>query len=123
MLRRVHPAMQQEGRPSSINFSPHKNDEGLLSVDDGAFTTPKQAFDAFIASGKQVYGIWGITNGEYLADDLHCYSDPVPNNYAHALVDFTAKSSGELKVLAAKHFAYATSRGMLYPQAGEESDD
>ena len=117
LLRQVHPNMQQDGRPSSLAFRPNRGDEGLLSSDRHSLISPKDAFEAYLASGRLSFGTWGILVGEYNVVGLAAFSDPVTNNDAHAVVDFSDCSEKEARAYSKQLFKCATDRSMLYPEA------
>lgn len=115
MLRQTHPNWIDEGRPVSRHFLPNSSDGGLLSSDRGSLTTPREAYEAYLAKQRKTAGTWGVTIGEYSAEGLSCYSDPLDDNHAHALVDYSAHGEKEQKNLSKKLYRKAIDRGRLYP--------
>lgn len=117
LMRQVHPNMMQEGRLWSGAFTPTKFDEGLLSADRDSIITPKDAYERYLRQKKltQAGGVWGVNIGEFEAIGLLCYSDALPDNTAHALVDYAAKGADKEKGLGKLAYAKATARGRLYP--------
>lgn len=115
MLRQTHPDWMDEGRPVSRHFLPNSRDGGLLSSDRGALTTPREAYEAYLAKSRKTAGTWGITVGEYVGEGVSCYSDPLDDNHAHALVDYSASTEKEQKKISKKLYRKAVDRGCLYP--------
>ncbi|SLM24888.1 hypothetical protein SAMN04488690_2616 [Stenotrophomonas indicatrix] len=115
MLRQVLPLWVQEGRPSSAAFSPNSNDEGNLSVDRRTIIDPKLAFEAYLQRGLKSGGVWGVSVGECHKEGLDCYSDPLDDNAAHALVNFGSASRNESRRIGGRLRDKAHSRGCLHP--------
>lgn len=118
MMRQVHPnCMQQEGRLWSGTFTPTKADGGYLSADHERLISPKDAYERYLKqkSLTQGGGTWGVSISEFKAIDLICYSDPLVDNAAHALVDFAVKGADKEKGLGKLAYAKASARGRLYP--------
>lgn len=102
LFRQTHPAWMDEGRPVSRHFLPNSNDGGQLSSDRGSLTTPREAYEAYLAQLRKTAGTWGVTVGEYGGEGLSCYSDPVDDNHAHALIDFSPYDEKAQKGLSKK---------------------
>ena len=117
LMRQVHPNMMQEGRLWSGAFTPTKVDNGLLSADRDSLISPKDAYERYLKlkALAQAGGSWGVSINEFKVIDLVCYSDPIPDNDAHALVDFAAQGAGKEKGLGKLADARASARGRLYP--------
>lgn len=115
LLRQVIEIWIQEGRPATRAFQPNSNDEGLLSSDRNSIITPREAFEAYIAAGRKSGGVWAVTVGEYTAEAIYAYSDPLPNNAAHAVVDYSQCTENEWRKMGKKFKAHAVRRGRLYP--------
>ncbi len=119
LLRQIHPNMVQEGRPTSLAFRPNGNDAGRLSSDRGSMLTPRVAFEAYLARQRQTAGTWAISVAEYSQAGLASYSDPIEENIAHAIIDFTTKAQTEWRSLSKRFQVHSTNRGILYPQRDE----
>lgn len=117
MMRQVHPNMMQEGRLWSGAFAPTKADNGLLSADRDSVISPKDAYERYLKlkALAQAGGTWGVSTSEFNAIDLMCYSDPLPDNDAHVVVDYAAKGAEREKGLSKLAYARASARGRLYP--------
>lgn len=117
LMRQVHPNMMQEGRLWSGAFTPTAADNGLLSTDRDSIISPKEAYERYLKlkALTQAGGSWGVSINEFKAMDLVCYSDPIPDNDAHVLVDFAAQGADKEKGLGKLAYAKASARGRLYP--------
>lgn len=116
LLRQVNPAFLEAGETSSQAFFPFPKDEGKLSVDDGGLTTPEAAHVFFTTVLKlESAGTWGVTGAEVAATGLAYGPDPLPENAAHALIDFGVRNEKECRKLARKLKAHANARKRLHP--------
>lgn len=115
LLRQVIEIWIQEGRPASRAFQPNSNDGGLLSSDRNSMVTPREAFESYVAAGRNSGGVWAVSVGEYAEASVHSYSDPLPDNAAHALVDYSRFSEKDFRRLGKQFRAHAERRGRLYP--------
>lgn len=115
LLRQVIEIWVQEGRPASRAFQPNSNDEGQLSSDRHSMVTPREAFEAYLAAGRNSGGVWAVSVGEYAAAAVDAYSDPLPDNAAHALVDYSPYTEKDWRRLSKRFRAHAERRGRLYP--------
>jgi|GEM_PF-1763429 len=115
LLRQVIEIWIQEGRPATRAFQPNSNDEGQLSSDRNSMVTPREAFEAYLAAGRNSGGVWAVSVGEYAAEAVSAYSDPLPENEAHAVVDYSPYTEKDWRKLSKKFHAHAVRRGRLYP--------
>lgn len=116
LLRQAHPAWMDEGRPVSRHFLPNSKDGGQLSSDRGNLTTPREAYEAYLAKERKTAGTWGVSVAEYRAEGLDCFSDPLDDNPAHAVIDFSSHDEKVQKNLSKKLYRKAVDRGCLYPK-------
>lgn len=116
LFRQTHPVWIDEGRPVSRHFLPNSSDGGLLSSDRSSLTTPREAYEDYLAKARKTAGTWGVTVSEYGAEGLACYSDPVDDNRAHAVIDFSSHDEKAHKGLSKKLYRKAIDRGCLYPK-------
>jgi len=77
--------------------------------------TAREAFEAYLASGRNSGGVWAVSVGEYAAASIDAYSDPLPENTAHALIDYSPYTEKEWRRLSKQFRAHAEKRGRLYP--------
>lgn len=115
LLRQVIEIWIQEGRPASRAFQPNSNDEGQLSCDRHSMVTPREAFEAYLAAGRNSGGVWAVSVGEFSASSINAYSDSLPNNAAHVLVDYSPYTKKEWQKLSKRFRSHAERRGRLYP--------
>jgi len=115
LLRQVIEIWIQEGRPATRAFQPNSNDEGQLSSDRNSMVTPREAFEAYLAAGRKSSGVWAVTVGEYAAETVYAYGDPLPGNAAHALVDYSPYTAKDWRKISKKFHAHAVRRGRLFP--------
>ena len=118
LMRQVHPTQMTEGRPSARSFTPTDKDEGRLSVDRESLLSPREAYERYLQRKQltEAGGTWGVSIQEFVSLGLASYADPIPDNSAHVLVDFT--SAGDTKkqqILGKLAYAKAKARGRLYP--------
>lgn len=115
LLRQVIEIWIQEGRPATRAFQPNSNDGGQLSSDRNSMVTPREAFEAYLAAGRKSGGVWAVAVGEYEAEAVSAYSDPLADNTAHAVVDYSPYAEREWRKMSKKFHAHAVRRGRLYP--------
>lgn len=115
--RQVHPNMWMllEGRPQSSAFRPTPKDQGQLSVARGSKVSADDAYRRFTARGLSSAGAWSVTVGECRTVELTAYDDPLPDDDAHALVDFGKRSGRELERCAKLLLRYALGRPCYRP--------
>lgn len=77
--------------------------------------TPREAFEAYLAAGRNSGGVWAVSVGEYVMENVFAYSDPLPENEAHAVVDYSAYAEKDWRKMSKKFHAHAVRRGRLYP--------
>jgi hypothetical protein len=126
LFRQVHPSFVRDGRPSSQAFRPTPKDAGKLSVARGSLTTAVGAFQHHTEHlGLSSAGTWGVTVAECLEQGLPALADPVTSppetvaDPAHAVIDFTAHSRGQVEARGARFARKAHERGRLHPTASE----
>lgn len=119
-LRQVIPIWIQEGRPSSCAFTPNSGDGGQCSLDRNSVVTPREAFEAYLARQRSTGGCWGVSVGEYSIVELSDYSDPLQDNAAHSLVDFSGHPEGAWRRLGKRIKKAAQDRGCLHPNEENE---
>ena len=115
LLRQVIEIWILEGRPATRAFQPNSNDEGHVSSDRSSMVTPREAFEAYLATGRKSGGVWAVTVGEYAQESVYAYSDPLPHNAAHAVVDYSSYTEKDWRRISKKFHAHAVRRGRLYP--------
>lgn len=114
LLRQVIEIWIQEGRPATRAFQPNSNDGGQLSSDRSSMVTPREAFEAYLAIGRKSGGVWAVAVGEYAAENVFAYSDPLPDNAAHAIVNYLPFAEKDWRKLSKKFHAHAVRRGCLF---------
>lgn len=118
LTRQVHPSQMTEGRPSSRSFTPTAKDAGLLSADRESLLQPREAYERYLQRKQltEAGGTWGVSIQEFASLGLQSYSDPIPDNSAHVLVDFTSAGDEKKQQTVGKlAYAKAKARGRLYP--------
>lgn len=121
LFRQIHPSFYQDGVPSKSRFMPQSNDNGLMSVDRGALTTPAASHAAYLATGKQSAAVFGVSVEEFAGEALPCVEDAVEAkdgklaNPYHALVDYTSFDEKARRLISMRLWAKATARGRLHP--------
>jgi len=123
LFRQIHPEFIENGLPTSQPFRPTRKDQGRLSVDRSSLTSAADSFDLFVASDFASAAVYGLSVGEFGAENLPCSEDPieasptVSANAAHAFVDFNHHSDGQWKNISKRLKRNAIARGQLHPPA------
>lgn len=118
LTRQVHPSQITEGRPSARSFTPTEKDNGHLSADRESLLSPREAYERYLRLKKfaEAGGTWGVSIKEFASLGLASYADPIPDNSAHALVDFTSAGDTKKQQTVGKlAYAKAKARGRLHP--------
>ena len=122
MFRQIHPSfVEDDGVPSSQPFRPTEKDNNKLSVDRSSVHAVDAAYDLFVAEGHQSAGVYGLTVGEFSAEQIPCFEDPIPatpasmGNDAHAVADYTVHSLSQQRKVAKRLKQAAVKRGRLHP--------
>lgn len=118
LTRQVHPSQMTEGRPSARSFTPTERDAGHLSADRNSLLSPREAYERYLRQKqlKEAGGTWGVSLQEFANLGLASYADPIPDNSAHALVDFTSAGDAKRQQTVGKlAYAKAKARGRLHP--------
>lgn len=121
LYRQVHPDLWDRDQPSSSVFMPNPKDEGQLSVDRSALTSPKDACTLYLSTGRHSVAVVGLSVGEFGKEQLDCFSDPLTSppeavaNPAHARVDYNGLGSNSQRKKVAKRLkVIALARGILH---------
>jgi hypothetical protein len=120
LFRQIHPSFVHLGDPSSQAFAPTPKDSNKLSVDRSALTTSADSYSLFTANGHTSAAVYGLTVGEFGAEDLACHADPLAGserlraNPAHAYADYSPFTGGQQKNKAKRLKQKALARGILY---------
>ena len=115
LYRQVHPHFVSDDKPTSQAFRPSTKDDKQLSVDDGDQTNPQDAYRHYTEDlGLRSTGVAAITKAECQQAGLKVRPDPLPNNPAHAVIDYSGLSRGEIDDVADKLKLSAVSRGWAY---------
>jgi len=114
LYRQVHPNFFDGEQPSSQAFAPTPKDNGKLSVDRSSLTTAGKAYELYTKNYKSI-GVWGLTVGEFGAEELDCFSDKLEDNSAHAVADYSPYSLNQQKNKAKRLKRRAIQRGLLHP--------
>lgn len=118
LTRQVHPSQMTEGRPSARSFTPTDKDEGHLSADRESLLSPREAYERYLERKQltEAGGTWGVSIQEFASLGLASYADPIPENSAHVLIDFTSAGDSKKQQTVGKlAYAKAKARGRLYP--------
>lgn len=121
LFRQVHPSFIQGSEPSSQPFLPTPKDDDKLSVDRASLTTPPEAHALFTSNGRRSAAVYGLSAGEFGAERLPCFFDPLeatvedPANPAHAYADYSAHGTAQQKNKAKRLKQKALARGRLHP--------
>ncbi len=114
LLRQVHPSWVQEGRITSQVFKPTPKDTKKLSVYNGDLTEAQQSWEHYTHMQFQSIGVLAVTVGECDRHELETNPDPIPNNKAHAIINFKPYSESDIKKKAKSLTRIASERGWRY---------
>lgn len=124
LFRHVHPSFIDNEVLSSQPFAPTSKDNDQLSVDRSFLTDARSSYELFVAGGSNSVGVAGLTVGEFKAEDLSCFPDPIGGegdplaNLAHAYADYSSHSRSQQKLRAKRLKNKAVARGWLYRPRG-----
>ena len=128
-FRQVHPNNLDEKTllPNSVAFMPTPKDGNQLSVDDSSLTTAEKAWGHFTKTlGYRSAGTWAVATKEIQAAgelDVRAApvvdaANPILNNAAHCVIDFSRLSSKGQRRKCAQYLALAASlRGCAFQPA------
>jgi hypothetical protein len=105
--RQVHPSWIRDGRITSQAFRPTKKDDKKLSIDRGSLTDPANAFREYVKQGRASVGVWSVTVGECGGAKVKAYPDPLPDDPAHGVIDFSSLPSNSAIEAAGDRLARA----------------
>lgn len=114
LFRQIRPDYIDGDVVSSQAFSVMPKDNNKLSVDRSSLTTAKGAYETFVANGCESAAVYGLTVGEFNAEELKCYSLPETSNPAHSYADFSVKTRSGGNKTSKKLRRIASDRGCLY---------
>lgn len=115
LFRQVSPAfLKVAAKVSSQVFRPTPKDAGLLSVDRSSKGTAQSSHDRYTRLGFASLGVLGVTVEECERESLASFDDPLPENAAHAVIDFTGLTRGQSETKAKKLLFWAEQRGYCY---------
>ena len=117
VFRQVHPKHCDGRNPNSVAFCPTPKDDAKLSVDDASLVTAEESWSHFTGKlGFKSAGTWAVSYEEIeSAGDLTLMKDPLEDNAAHCLIDFSKVSSkGQIKKRAQLLAIKASARGCLF---------
>jgi hypothetical protein len=119
--RQVHPKFISEGRLSSQAFRPNSSDDGQLSTSRSSLVSARIAYERYVARLRQSIGVWSVTVVECRRVELRTYADPLDDDDAHSLIDFTTLPSKSQWSRAAELLtAFARGRGCQHAPSGQE---
>ena len=113
LYRQIPPEHVQNGRVTSLAFRPMPKDEQKLSMYDGDKLSPRAAHRHFIEHKCRSIGVLGVTVLECKIKELPVLPDYETHPY-HVLVDFSGKSTNQVKRMAEYLKEMAIARGWLY---------
>lgn len=116
LLRQIHPSWVKDGIATSQCFSPTPKDHDLLSVSDGDQISAEAAFrDYTERQNLRSAAVMGVSTGECQTAGVSARPDPLPEQPAHAVIDFSAAQSANARRRIAKELTErAAQRGWLF---------
>lgn len=120
LYRQVNPNFVHGEMLTSQVFEATKKDQGLLSVTRSSKTSAKDAFERFLARKHcRSLGVVAVTVGEVNNVGLKAHDDVLPDEAAHAVIDFNEKSDGDARRARKQLAALAQARGWRYHPAAQ----
>lgn len=123
LWRQVHPTFIQGLHATSQAFTPNKADEDLLSVAAASKASAEEAYRRYIARNLKSVGSWAFSVTEAAAHELAAHEDPIPEDDAHAVVNFRPHPTKQQKALAKKLANAANARGPKFLMVRVESSE
>ena len=128
LFRQIHPSFIQDGEvssqpfaPTSQAFAPTPKDDGFLSVDRSSMTSASDSHRLFTSNGHSSSAVYGVTVGEFSAEEIPCIAAPIKAsetqaaNDAHALANYNPHTPNQQKNKAKRLKQKAIARGRLHP--------
>ncbi len=97
----------------SLAFKPMPKDKSCLSVDHEALVSAQDSLANFLARGFDSVGVQGLSEEECRRLDLPFEADPIPENPAHFLLDFSGLTNNQVTIRAKRLLALAADRGWM----------
>ena len=94
LFRNLHPTDFDNGRVNSTAFNPSANHRFKLSVDRSSLIDAKGAYENLVSSGCDSIGVCSVLRSDFSERGINCFADPIKDNKAHALADFSPFGSG-----------------------------
>jgi hypothetical protein len=117
--RNAHPQFVENGRPSSLVFCLHGNDQGQLSTQRNSKASADVAYQRYTARGKPSCGVWSVTINECQAIELSAYDDPIDDDDSHSIIDLTAFNTNQARKRTDKLARKARDRGCQYDPSAQ----
>lgn len=113
--RQAHPNFMDGALITSQVFMPFPKDDGKLSVDDGGLISAEDSFRHYTEVLKfESTGVWSVTKQEADGCGVPAGPDPIPENAAHARIDFGTTPEKACRKIAKRLKAFAVARGCQY---------
>lgn len=114
LLRQINPSWIEDGRPTSMAFTPSPKDEGRLSVYDGDQIDAADSWRHFTeVQGLASIGVLAVTVAECEEESVQPQADPEPFE-EHAVIDFNSLSGSQAKKVGRRLRDRAMDRGWLF---------
>lgn len=114
LLRNVHPMHYDNGRITSAEFSPSASHDFKLSTDRENLCTPQECFKRHVELfGLQSIGVTKVEVADFASESIDCFEDPIEQNKAHALADYSQKGTSARKKSAKKMSKVANINGLI----------
>ena len=120
LLRQAHPNFIKEDWVTSQAFIPFPKDKGLLSVYDGDQITAAESHRHYTqVLGNQSHSVWAVTKAEADQESVTGRPDPLPDNPAHAAIDFSEVPQKTWRRIAKRLKMKAINRECAYLPEGQ----
>lgn len=119
LLRQVHPDfIDADGIPATDRFRPYSGDNNKMSVDMSSKTNPQESYARYTSLGRKSGGVFGLSVGEFAAEAIDCFEDPIEEsgreNPAHAFADYSQHDLSAQKLISKRLHRLARARGILH---------
>lgn len=114
LLRNLHPQDFDNGRINSTTFNPSESHDFRLSLDKASVSSAEQTYTRHIGLGLSSVAVCGVHVSDFTLQSVSCYDDPLPDNPAHVLADYSPFGTSARKRIARRLADRAMTYGLDY---------
>jgi hypothetical protein len=118
LYRQAHPNFVNGDTVTSQAFVPFPKDKGELSVDDGDLVTAQESYRHYTQDlGNASDSVWAVTKTEADTTGAPASPAPLPDNPAHARLDFNSIPEKHWRKTAKRLKEHALTHGCQFRPA------